>query len=240
MGAGVDDQCPVEILDVVDAVVNQQATPVHFAQLWPPAVDIHVQVHPDHLVRGQEPVADALLERIGVDRRAEVMNVGDVFGFLGGGGQADLRCRLEMVQNFAPRRVVGRTATVALVDDDQVEEVGRQLTEDLLSLFRSCEGLVQPEVNFICRINAPMLVHSQGDLSTGAIVALYGPGMGAELGHLGAEGAKIIDHGLVDQDVAVRQEQHPFLPVGMPVGLPQAPDDLESGVGLAGASGHDQ
>jgi hypothetical protein len=54
--------------------------------------------------------------------------------------------------------------------------------------------------------------------------------------HHFTEGGEVLLHGLVDQDVAVGQEQDAFLGLG----LPQPPDDLEGGVGFAGAGGHDQ
>ncbi len=75
-----------------------------------------------------------------------------------------------------------------------------------------------------------------GSSIVGPVVALDGLGAGAELGHGRTEGAEVVDHGLVDQDVAVGQEQDAFLAPG----LPQPPDDLKGGVGLAGAGGHDQ
>ena len=66
--------------------------------------------------------------------------------------------------------------------------------------------------------------------------ALDGLGVGAELGHGRAEGPEVVDHRLVDQHVAVGEEEDALLAPG----LPQPPDDLEGGVGLAGAGGHDQ
>jgi hypothetical protein len=65
---------------------------------------------------------------------------------------------------------------------------------------------------------------------------LHALGVGAELGHGALEGAKVVDHGLVNEDVAVGQEQDALFGAA----LPQAPDDLEGGVGFAGAGGHDQ
>jgi hypothetical protein len=50
------------------------------------------------------------------------------------------------------------------------------------------------------------------------------------------EGLEVVGPGLVDEDVAVGQEQDALLELS----LPQPPDDLEGGVGLAGAGGHDQ
>ena len=46
--------------------------------------------------------------------------------------------------------------------------------------------------------------------------ALDGLGVGAELGHRRAKGAEIVDHGLVDQDVAVGQKQDALLAAGLP------------------------
>jgi hypothetical protein len=43
------------------------------------------------------------------------------------------------------------------------------------------------------------------------IDALHTFGVGAELGHGALEGAEVVDHGLVDQDVAVGQEQDALL-----------------------------
>jgi hypothetical protein len=51
-----------------------------------------------------------------------------------------------------------------------------------------------------------------------------------------AEGLEVVGPGLVDEDVAVGQVEDAFSGLG----LPQSPDDLEGGVGLAGAGGHDQ
>lgn len=51
----------------------------------------------------------------------------------------------------------------------------------------------------------------------------------ADLGHRAAEGLEIVDHRLVDEDIAVGEVED-TLPR---VGLPQTPDDLEGGAGLA-------
>ena len=63
-----------------------------------------------------------------------------------------------------------------------------------------------------------------------------GPGFRRQPGHRRAEWPEVVDHGLVDQHVAVGQEQDALLAAG----LPEPPDDLERGVGLAGARRHDQ
>ena len=56
------------------------------------------------------------------------------------------------------------------------------------------------------------------------------------LGHGRAEGLEVVGLGLIDQNVAIRQKQDALLGLG----LPQPPDDLEGGVGLAGAGRHHQ
>ena len=75
-----------------------------------------------------------------------------------------------------------------------------------------------------------------GDLHLGAVLALNGLRTGAELRHGGTEGPKVVDHRLIDKDVAVGEVKNAFLATG----LPQAPDDLKRRVGLAGAGGHDE
>ena len=44
----------------------------------------------DDFVGGEEAVADTFPEGVSVDGLAEVFDVRDVFGFFGGGGEADL------------------------------------------------------------------------------------------------------------------------------------------------------
>ena len=46
--------------------------PVHVAPFRPVALDIHIDMDLDYLVRGKEAVLDALPERVGVNRRPEI------------------------------------------------------------------------------------------------------------------------------------------------------------------------
>ena len=115
---------------------------------------------------------------------------------------------------------------MAHVDHDQIEEVSRELAVDPLVFFRSGDRLVEAEINLVGRIDAAA--------ATG--VALNGLGARGELGHRSAEGAEVVHHGLVDQHIAVGEEQD-ALPASR---LPQPPDDLEGDVGLARTGGHDQ
>ena len=76
--AVVDDERPVEVLLVVDAVLDLVALAVELAGLGPVALDVAVDVDLDDLVGREEAVVDALLQRVGVDRLAEVVDVRDV------------------------------------------------------------------------------------------------------------------------------------------------------------------
>ena len=144
--------------------------------------------------------------------------------------------RGEVVEDLAPGGILGGAAAVALVDDDEVEEAGRELAEELLAFLRAGDGLIEAEVDLVGGVDAALLVERGGEFDFGAVLALDGLGAGAELGHGRAEGAEVVDHGLVDEDVAVGEEEDALLAAG----LPQPPDDLEGGVGLAGAGGHDE
>ena len=124
----------------------------------------------DDLVGSEKAVADALLERVGVDRLAEVVDVGDVFGLLGRGGEADLRGGGKVFEDFAPGGILRGAAAVAFVDDDQVEEAGRKLAEELLPLLRAGDGLVEAEIDLVGGVDAALLVEGGGQFDLGAVM----------------------------------------------------------------------
>src|SRR5450759_490022 len=99
-----------------------------------------------HLVGREESVLDALLERVGVDGIPEVVAGGDLRGFLGRGGQTELGRSGKVIQDFAPGRIGGGAAAVALVHDNEVEEIGRELLEDVFRFLSAGDGLVQGQV----------------------------------------------------------------------------------------------
>ena len=65
------------------------------------------------------------------------MDVGDVFGFLGRGREADLGSGGEIFENLPPGRIVGGAAAMTLVNDDQVKKARREFPEELLALLRA-------------------------------------------------------------------------------------------------------
>ena len=124
VGPAVQHQVTVEIFGVVDAVFNFFSAPVALAFFRPVPFHVPVDMDFDDFVGGEEAVPDSLFQGVGVDRLIEVMDVGNVPSFLGRGGEADLRSCGEVFQDFPPSRVVGGTATVTLIDHDEVEEGG--------------------------------------------------------------------------------------------------------------------
>ncbi len=60
----------------------------------------------------------------------------------------------EVFEDFPPGGVLGRAAAVALVDDDEVEEVRREFAKELLALFRAGDGLIEAEIDFVGSVDA--------------------------------------------------------------------------------------
>ncbi len=209
LGALVDDQITVEVLLVVDAVFDLVAVLVGFALLRAVALDIDIEVDLDHLVGREEAVADAFLQRVAVHGFAEVVDIGDVFRLLRRGGEADLGGGGEVVEDLPPGGILCRAAPVTFVDDDEVEKVAGELPVELLAFLGAGDGLVECKVNLVGGVDAPMLlVYRCRELHFGAIVALDGLRAGAELRHGGAEGAEVVHHRLVDEDIAVGKEEN--------------------------------
>jgi hypothetical protein len=79
-----------------------------------------------------------------------------------------------------------RTNTVAIYNHDQVKEILRELAEQLLPLLRPGNRLIQTQINFIRRINPPLLlllVDGRGQASRRSIIPLDGFGVRRELRH---------------------------------------------------------
>ncbi len=213
-GALFQHQIAVKILGVVLALFDCLAEFVELAFLGRIAHGVYIGGDADDLVGCKEAIFNALLQRVGVHRVAEIGVVADIFGFFGRGGEAQVRGTAKVVKHITPGRIFRCTATVAFVNDDQIKEIGRKLAIDLLPFFLTGHGLVERKVDLVVFL----------DLAIGDLV------------HHLAKWGEVLLHGLIDQDIAVDQEQDALLGFA----LPQPPNDLESGVGLAGAGGHDQ
>ncbi len=147
-----------------------------------------------------------------------------------------MSCRVKVPQDFAPCTVFCRAASVAFVDHNEIEEVWRELFVDVLDVLVARHRLIQRQVDLIRLVDVSLLVHSEFDGFFCSVRKFDGFAFGAQLGHRAFEWSKVIDHRLIDQDVAISKEQDSFFRTG----FPKSPDDLECGKGLAGAGGHDQ
>ncbi len=112
-----------------------------------------------------------------------------------------------MLKDFPPSGVLRRAATVALIDNNEVEEVRGKLLVDLLFLLGTGDRLIEAKVDFVCGLDtAGLTLDGGGDLPLGAIRALDGFGFSAEFCHRRAERAEVVHHRLVDQDIPVGEE----------------------------------
>ena len=179
-----------------------------------PALEILINVDADDLVGGKEPVFDALAQGISIEGVAKIIDIGNIAGFLRGGGHTDLGGGFEVFQHIAPGGIGGGTATVALINDDEIEEIRGELLVDVPLFLGAGDGLIERQVDLVG------LVHLAVD----------------DFGHGRLEGLEVVDPGLIHQDIAIGQEKDALLGAG----APQAPDNLEGGIGLAGAGGHDE
>ena len=118
----VDDQGAIEILLVVDAIVYFIATVIHFTSLRAVALHVYIQVDADHLVGSKEAISYALLEGIGIERLAKVMNIGYVFRFFRRCSQTDLGGIREILQDLSPGRIFCCAATMAFIHHNQIKE----------------------------------------------------------------------------------------------------------------------
>ena len=187
---------------------------------------------------GEIAVVDPLLERVGVHRVAEVV-VGVSVGIASwGGGHTQLHGRREILQDASPIALILRTAPMAFVDHDEVEEVRRVVTKARLGIaclvMAGHEGLENREEDTAV-LGHPSLAADYRRVDTDQ--GVFGEG---------TEGVE----GLVREDIAVGEEQHsratrrllaladPLAPVGqIPAAVKELPGDLEGDRGLSRARG---
>ena len=74
-GAFFEDQIPVEIGGIVFTVFDDMAVFIELPIFRTPAVEVFVQADADNFVGCEEAIVDALPERVGVDRLAEVIDI---------------------------------------------------------------------------------------------------------------------------------------------------------------------
>ncbi len=149
LGAGEQRNDALEIIRRVQAVGDLLAEEVELPLIRRPTVSVRAQHDAADTVRGEEAVVDALSERVLEQRAAAevVVGVGGLVA-LRRRGHAELRRRREVVEDRAPRRLGSGASPVALVDDDEVEEVRGELPKHAVEVRTAVrELLVEAEVD---------------------------------------------------------------------------------------------
>jgi len=219
LGAGAERHDPLEVPGVILVVGDGSAVAVQLVLARAPAGRVPLGDHAMHPVGREEAVVDPLSETVLVDRVPEVQ-IG-VAGLLAQrrGGHPELDRRLEVLQDDPPGTLVPRAPAVALVHDDEVEEVGREGPEEPHAALVLGERLVDPEVHL------PAL----------------DPLARLDLAPRIAEFREEAVLGLVDEDVPVGEVEDPgtaMLARSIPAACPELPADLERHRGLSRAGRH--
>src|SRR5690606_26321206 len=177
-----------------------------------PTFQIDIQTDPKHLVGGKKTVLYTLFERVGINRITKVFGAGNRFGFLRCGGKANVGGSFKIFQNLTPGTVFRGATTVALIDNDQIEEIRTEFAISVLVFIVVGQPLIQRQIYLIGFVD---------------LLLLYDR-------HFVFEMTEITAPGLVDQGITVGQKQYALLGSG----LPEAVDDLKGGIGFSSAGGH--
>ena len=212
-----DDDVIIVVLIVVDAVFDEVAEDVALAFGGSPLIaDVGRDV--DDLEGSEETIVNAFFQAVGVDGFTEIVDIRLVSCFFRCGGHAELDGAIEILQDLAPVAVVLGAATVALVNNDEVEESGLEEFLVVLAALLTNQLLVQGEIDLVsgnATLDVLLVVHLVDGLFKRLEILLYG---------------------LVDQDVAVSQIEYLLHHAC----LKQTVDDLEGSIGLSRSCGHDQ
>ena len=147
LGAGAQRDDALEVLGLVLVVGDLAAVAVELVLARAPAGGVPLGDDAMHAVGREEAVVDALPQAVRVDRVAEVAVGVAVVVAQRRGGHAELVGGLEVLEDLAPVALVAGAAAVALVDDDQVEEVGREFPVQAGAALVLGDGLVDGEVH---------------------------------------------------------------------------------------------
>ena len=77
----------------------------------------------------EESIIDTILQRIGIDRITEISIRFEIVRFFRSGCESELSRRGEIFEDRSPLRLILRTTTMTLIDDDEVEEIPLIFTE---------------------------------------------------------------------------------------------------------------
>ena len=127
-GSGQQRHDSLKVLCLILLVGNGAAVTVQVFLRRSPPGGIPFRDDPVDSVRRQKAVFDPLAEAVFVDRIAEVEIGVAVVLTKGRCGHAELIGRFEPGEDFAPVGIVTGAAPVALIHDDEVEEIPRKFS----------------------------------------------------------------------------------------------------------------
>jgi hypothetical protein len=170
-------------------------------------------------IRREKTILDALAERISVYRIAEVAIGIAVISAQRRCGHAQLKRRLEVTQDLAPVALILGAAAMALIDDDQVEEIlGVFLVKSGAPLVLG-DGLVNREIHL-----APLVDFAVLNLPSSI-----------------TEGGEHLVLRVIDQNISVGEIKNlrtAVLARPVPAHVPKLPTDLKCHGGFPGSRRH--
>lgn len=92
------------------------------------------------------------------------------------GVQTDLGGRGEIVEDLASGGVHGGAAAMSFVDDDRIDEAGREVAVELLALIGVGDRLVVNEIDLVSGVDAPRLVERESQILQVPVRSLDGLG----------------------------------------------------------------
>jgi hypothetical protein len=99
-------------------------------------------------IGSEKAIFNALAKAVGVDGIAEVKVGVAILVAQRSGGHAKLEGGLKVLENFAPGRTVFCAAAMALVDNDEVEEIGGEFFVEAGPVFVLSDRLIGREIEF--------------------------------------------------------------------------------------------
>lgn len=189
LGAGAKCNGTFKIVGLIFFIRDRPTIAVEFILAGTPACGIPIGDDAMNAIRREETIVNTLTEAILKNGITEIQVGVAIIITQRRGGHAELDCRSEVIEDHAPRAVFAGTASVALVHNDQVEEIGWELAEEPFAAFVLGHGLIDAEIHLPTMDNLAIL-----DLVAGI-----------------AKGGKDSVFRLVDQDIAVGKVKNAWL-----------------------------
>ena len=104
LGALINDEVTIVVLDIVLAILNFVAINVDLPLERSPVLQVDVQANTDHLVRSEKAILDSLFQTVGVDRLTEVVDVRHFLGFFRCCRHTNVDGAREIVEDTSPQR----------------------------------------------------------------------------------------------------------------------------------------